>query len=265
MTKDMVLYIFDFLPIISILAMLRAYPHIRKKGWMTAGKIIDNIYTQLQQKIHPDIYSPHLVYTGAQLAEIILKEKFPRVIETTKVLSLFPDWKPVRATNGNVKRYHNAQHDMSVEMDLLENLYDLHTHRWALNGDCMEIMICENSYDEKVKSFDCSVFQFYVSREKLVIVNPQNLLKKNTIFYVDRLINKFYNADREHPFESILAIQLTRLNIYLNDGFNINIVHTLKTEDDFRVHFKNIPNDRITPSWNKWKEIRPPEGIWENK
>lgn len=269
--KDTILYIFNFLPIISILAMIRAYPHIREKGWMTAGKIIDRIYEKLKGTVPKTLFSTKFVYTGSKLIEALLGETFNNGKLDVDVLTLASNWKLVRENEYGTRRYHHTHpkgniyvHNSPLGDNVLQEMHDGKTG--------FDILICGNSFEQRVKGFDFGICRVYVSPNKLFIAHPNDLLKKTTSCNVDEHVVGLYHEEAVscRSIESAFNVRMKRLVKYTDRGVSINVVYTHKDANDFRKHCEsegdvNLTDEEFTLFWEHWKECRPPEGIWKNK
>jgi hypothetical protein len=254
MSKDMILYIFGFLPAISIMAMLRAFPHIRKRGWMTSAKVIDMVYKKLQKSVPGAFFDTKYVYTGSKVIEVMLGEKFTNGKLDTDILS-YNEWER-RQRYPYFEYYYHKETECRI-------LYN------ESPAFCLDILVCSKGYKDRVELFDFDVCKLFVSPEKLYIAFPLDLLKKKTKLYIDEQLTQEYKTaidiERIRSKDFLHKIQKQReyrLKKYTNRGFAIEIVHTIKSKKGFCEHYNS---DKLGDIWDKWQSIRLPEGVWKNE
>lgn len=249
--------ILNQLPIINRLALLRAFPHILDKGWITIGSIIDEIYTKLATKMHKDLFNNKWSYTGSLLLEVLTDEIYTngkhdvdRLVKSDyDFIKLLPNFTEKGKYINNIGYYDNDYDDPSP------NSYCICLELISDDRNSLDLVKCDDSSKKKkVNTFDFSFCRNYISHEMLYINDMESIIKKRTSINIDRYLRARQVGSQGSNAEDCIY----RLQKYTKRGFKITITHEFKDIDDFTS--QDIGYNR---SYTPWFENRPEKGVFK--
>ena len=270
--KNTTIIIVRKLPIISQLAICKAYPHIVENEWITIGSIIDICFAMLKQRIDPALYNEAWTYTGSRVLEILLGETFDDGIKDIDILitesdlysyknhknSGYPRIKqPKFYIDGFSKRFNGGIYGYKlIKREDPTVVADFITYK-SFYG-CIYL----------VRSFDLKCCQICLSKEMIYIKSPSSIIKKE---FICKIWN--YEEDTFSTHNEPMKQMNKRLTKYTKRGFKIHVKHKYCNFDQFYKDELSDSRNVSDTAWvtrqrdrfDKWTTNRPEEGLYKIK
>jgi hypothetical protein len=239
----------DYLPIISVMALVRAYPPIRAKLGVSVYALV---WARVAAYVH--LISSKTALTGGTLLQLITSDTWnPDDIDLATVEDPGP---PCTKSFGNTT-YSSPN---LIDVYQIQDTKIQYLHVRTILG--------------YVRSFDLSVCRNLLDADRLVICCPFAVLRRQSHVDVDKYYSVKFQTP-EHVMHNFLPARYLRLEKYIKRGFNLILTRSYTDSRELRHkiygHGGHHTSKQICNAWiGFWNQCLSPDGkllgypAWKN-
>jgi len=235
--------IVGFLPIISIMAIVRSIPTIRKRLTKSIYCIaFERILALLNKNISQKaltylIQKRSMCLTGSSLLGALMNAEWINSLNDIDMCSYetSPDLMVLANAHNAI---HPARHRYTMAYPHSAVLQTVTNYKRMNTGSVDIQVLTVSDIHCYVSTFDLNFCKNYLSSAKLVVMNPFSILKREATLNIEHYLNTQLKT-HEYVIHTYLPSRYLRLEKYVGRGFDIALKRTRYSWRDMKEYLKD--------------------------